>query len=238
MLKTRIKSLDEVSVELRDHYQASDDGFELQTDVDLGFAALTHERAESRKKSERNQKLQARVKDLELALEVRDHGKALTQRERFALENARRLADLKPGSPAWQAEFEKIMAEAQPMIDAEIAENESARQKEVAELRATVEVESVKCAARRVVTRLAKSGCAEALLPHVSERIKAEWRDGKCATVFVDASGVATSELALVTELRELRPDLAPIIEGASEADKAAHARRVAETLGTKASTH
>jgi hypothetical protein len=49
----------------------------------------------------------------------------------------------------------------------------------------------------------------------------------------LSATGKPTSRNGLIEELRQT-PAFAPLVQGASQSEQAAHARKVAETLGVK----
>jgi hypothetical protein len=155
--------------------------------------------------------------------------------EKFIRENAGRLQRLESGSEAWKDMLAKIEAEMEPLLKAEGEKYGAEQQAKVARMTAAVEEISKRKTAERIASGLARPGMRDLLLPHVLERVAVKWDGDECVAFFTAADGGEVSEPGLVAEFRELRPEFANVVEGASTDDKIAHARRVAATLGLSA---
>jgi hypothetical protein len=91
--------------------------------------------------------------------------------------------------------------------------------------------------AREIMKKVAKPGAETLLLPHVINRIAIE-RNGDEWTVSARSStGAVTTLEVLAKELAEA-PELALLTRGATPEERAAHARKVAETLGESSVLH
>jgi hypothetical protein len=85
----------------------------------------------------------------------------------------------------------------------------------------------VEHAALDLAAKLARPGCNSLLMPHILGRLEAREEGGALVISAKGASGLDDLAEQLRTD-----PAFAPIIQGASPAEKAGHARRVAETTG------
>lgn len=155
-----------------------------------------------------------------------------TPRDKFIRENAPRLKPFEAGTPQWQAELDKIMADMEPILAAEGERHGAELQAKVARLSTSIEKETLRQAATRIAVSLAKPGSSDVLLPHITARLRTKWDGDECQVEVTGADGDPSSEDSLLAEFREMRPEFAAIVQGASEDDKIAHAKRVAATLG------
>jgi phosphoglycolate phosphatase-like HAD superfamily hydrolase len=127
----------------------------------------------------------------------------------------------------WEAQFN---AEAEKKHVQKLAEYTAAQEAQIASLKADRSQITLEHAAHELAAKLAVSGSSAVLVPHILERLEAREDEG---VLIVSAKGHPSLE-HLAEELRA-DPAFERIIVGASPAEKALHARRVAETLGTKA---
>lgn len=154
-------------------------------------------------------------------------------RDKFFREQAKRLDKWTAGTPEYQAEIDAILAEpeAVAMFNFDVAEVESKLKARGESLRSQVEQLAQEQSAARLACDLSPRH-ADLLAPHLKERIRGKWEGDEYVTTFAAADGTAISEDELIREFRA-RPEFSKVITGASEADKAAHERRVAEVLGS-----
>jgi hypothetical protein len=227
-LRYAVNSLDEVAEAHRSLYRADEaGGFKL--DLEGYESASTLLEA---KRREKDLRVEAETKLREL-LAAQSVSKGTTDSDyQFAQEQAA-LAKKIPeslrahayGSPEYLAALAAYDAEHGPAYIEKLTEAATAsRQAEIASLRADLERVTEDNAALDIAVELARAPeYHEVLLPHIRERLQGR-RDenGK----FSDAT---RAEVA--AQLRGT-PSFWPIIRGASPAEKAAHMRKVAETLG------
>jgi len=222
MLKSQIASLEEVPQALREYYvKRANGGYRLETD---GEANQTLMRALSAERAAR------KAAELRLAAGDKSSEPVWTSPEckEFVMANVNRLDGLT--GEAYKAEFAKIEEEMAQLISTTVQKHwEGKLVKLTAEyVRIRTDHETTALAAK-----LAKRGSAEVLRPLIRDRIAVTQRDdGEWEIGYRDAAGNPVAIDALEFELRS-DSALAPIIEGVSAADKEAHAKRVAETLGT-----
>lgn len=229
MLPERVNSLDQVPAGLREHYGPAEDGngFEVQIE---GAGALRRvlaiERQHRRNAEGRAKELDTQVRHLR-GLPKREE---MSPREQFLEEAAQRLVGLQGDAKA--VELRKIEQELTALADAEIGEIQRSGPARVQALQQTVRRLTRESAATEIITRIRRPGVSvDLLMPTVLARLDVEEREGDFVAIGKDASGRPMSLEALVGELRAT-PALAPLIAGASPEEKAAHARKVAETLG------
>jgi hypothetical protein len=170
-----------------------------------------------------------RVRELE-AIEIARHAKPdseLSARERFLRDAEHRLAKL--SGSEYDAALAELHQEAGERAAAEGRREEQARRDALtADYRETRR----KHEALRLIGPLAHPDCASLLASHTEGRIGLEeGEDGTTTITYKGKDGRPCSAEDLVAELRS-DPGLAPLIRGGAAAEKAAHAKRVAETLG------
>jgi hypothetical protein len=228
-LKEHVASLDEVPEALREHYGPAEDGngFELQIgDVGPLRNALRHEKQHRKNAEGRARELDTQVRHLR-GLPPREK---MTPREKFFEDAGKRLAGLE--GDAFANEQSKLEAEMVPLIAAEIAEHEQGLKQRLDRTRDTIVRLMRERAAMDLVMQIRKPGiAAHVLLPLVLDRFDVQERDGDFAATAKGANGEPMSVEALAEELRA-NPAFAPLVAGTSEAEKAAHSRKVEETLG------
>ena len=145
-------------------------------------------------------------------------------------EAGRRLGGLE--GEALEAERAKLEEEMTPLIEAEIAAHRKEQQRQIERRQGTINRLMREQAAMDLVMRVRRPGVeAGVLMPLVLDRFHIEERNGELVTIVKGADDQPISLDALAEELRTT-PALAPLIAGASADEKAAHARKVAETLG------
>jgi hypothetical protein len=172
-----------------------------------------------------NRRLKDRVKELEAP---KSPTEPTPPREKFLQDAGRRLVGLE--GEARTAELAKIEQELQPLVDAELEEIRRTGRGQVEALQGTIRRLVRESAAIDLVARIKRPGIAtELLMPTILPRLDVEERDGEFTAVGKGPNGPLTLE-ALAEELRAT-PALAPLIAGASADEKAAHARKVQETL-------
>lgn len=155
-----------------------------------------------------------------------------TPREKFLQDAARRLVGLEDDAKA--AEVAKLEAEMAPLIDAEVAEHGRQLQQRLEGLSRTATRLMRDNAATQVVMRIRRPGIDPTVLaPFVLERLDVQETDGEFSVIGKGPNGEPISLEALAEELRG-RSDLAPLVAGACAEEKAAHAAKVAETLGQR----
>lgn len=251
MLKELVTSLDEIPEGLREHYAPDrDGGFMLQISEGPLINALNRERQRRRDVEHRAGQHQSRADQLAneveaLTAQLHDANVALeslrlasgakkredmTPRERFMEEAGRRLGGLE--GEALEAERAKLEEEMTPLIEAEIAAHRKEQQRQIERRQGTINRLMREQAAMDLVMRVRRPGVeAGVLMPLVLDRFHIEERNGELVTIVKGADDQPISLDALAEELRTT-PALAPLIAGASADEKAAHARKVAETLG------
>lgn len=176
-----------------------------------------------------NRRLKDRVKELEAAKHSEPEP---TPREKFLQEAARRLVGLEGDAKA--AEIAKLEAEMAPLIDAEVAEHGRQLQEQIASQQQTIRRAMRERAATDLAMRIRRPGVAlHVLTPLLLERFEVQ-ETGEEFTVMVkgpDGQPITTEQLA--EELRA-NPAFGPLVEGSTPQEKAAHAAKVAETLGQR----
>jgi hypothetical protein len=85
-------------------------------------------------------------------------------------------------------------------------------------------------AAREIASRIGVKGSQEPLAQLIGAQIKVDVTDGGYTVRYFSSTGIETTLANLETELRG-NPAIAPLIHGAVR-DRAAHAKRIGETLG------
>lgn len=114
----------------------------------------------------------------ELLSEKKDAAKKAKEAEeaaaRAAEEAARKTGDVAALEKSWQEKFEKREAELQAQID---------------QLNSNITNLTVGQTATRMAAELAVQGSADVLLPHISNRLRSEIRDGRAVTVVLDKDG-------------------------------------------------
>jgi hypothetical protein len=128
-----------------------------------------------------------------------------------------READL---NPVFEKEHDRKLAEFRAGTEAQLTSMRADRNRIVMER-----------TAHEIAAKLSPD-YAEVLLPHICERLDAHEADGR---LVVSAKNLPTLD-HLVEEFRA-DPAFARVVRGASPAEQAFHARRVAETLGASLST-
>lgn len=208
-LKYTVESLDAIDPALREHYTPTPNGFRLE---------LTgHETAEQlleSKRVDRDGRNSAIEKIIVLEKLAAEAATRQTEQDRKDAQAAEREATR-------SAEYERENTR-------KLAEHEAGIQARVASLRAARDGAALDRVAIDLSVKLAVPGSHELLLPHVRARLEASDADGVLSVSVKDAS----SYEHLAEQLRA-DPRFARVIENASPQDRAAHARRVAETLGT-----
>ena len=152
-----------------------------------------------------------------------------TPRDKFFEENQHRLKGL-TGKDR-DAMIEQIVSEATPFIEAEVAEHEATLKQRVEHMNTQFKRITIEQAARQFVRGIALKGSDELLIPHVVSRMDTQTRGDDLEVIVKDAAGKPSSFDELADELRN-DAAFAPIVQGASDADKLAHARKVAAVLG------
>ena len=155
---------------------------------------------------------------------------ASTPWEKFWAEAERRVLGLEGDTR--KAELDKINLEAEAMVSSEIGRHQQGLEDRTRKLSDVCIRIGTDRQATALALRLAKHGCATVLQPLLRDRITVALRDnGELDVTYRNAAGATVPMEALEFELRN-DASLAPLIEGSSAADKEAHAKRVAETLG------
>jgi hypothetical protein len=155
----------------------------------------------------------------------------LARLEKQAQESAQRQAEEEREAAQRRAELEaQFNAKAEQEHARKLSEFAAAQQALIDEMRSARDRAAIKWAAESLAERIARPGCMELLLPHVRDRLIVQEDGG--------AYVVGVKDLPSLDDLAaELfaNPAFERIIKGASAQERAAHARRVAETLGVPA---
>lgn len=170
-------------------------------------------------------KLQAVVRELKAP-------KELTARAKWIQEQVKRLSPFEPGSDEYKAAFASIEAEMQPLIDAEIAELRKADNAQLERMAAYHDRISIEQQARRLAGEICIPGYHAVFLPHITERLVVERRDGQPVFVVLGPDGKPSG--ATLDQLKEeLRADPAfgPVLRD-GVAEEATRQRKVREMLG------
>jgi hypothetical protein len=159
---------------------------------------------------------------------------ATKRQEAFIADVQKRLASHSFGSTEYAAELERIHADRDAGVAADVAEARELDGAQLARMQAQAARFQRQNAAEALVAPIAHPECIPALVPHAIDRIGIEQTDdGEGRVTYRDANGNPTTREALQAELAARR-SLARLIKGASAEEKAAHARRVALALGEK----
>lgn len=232
MLKERIAALEDIPESLRDHYAAGPDG-----DFELQIEGLDRLRGAKRMEKQKRQNAESRVRELETQLRsarTDPHQKPeseMNPKEKFLQQAQQRLARLLPGSEEYRREFAAIEAEMDPLIAAEVEQASKEGRASIDSLADDYARLRREHEARTIIQAVAGEHAAVLLMPHVLERITVEQRDSEWVVTILDAQGKPTNLEGLRQEFAA-NSAFAPLLRGESEAEKAAHARRVAEVLG------
>ncbi|HXR91080.1 MAG TPA: hypothetical protein VN750_12475 [Steroidobacteraceae bacterium] len=230
-LKHTVASLDEIPEGMREHYGPAEggNGFELQIEGAGALVnALRNERQFRKNAEGRARELETQVRQLR-ALPPREK---MTPREKFFEDAGKRLAGLE--GEALAAEERKLEEEMGPIVEAEVAELRNGFEKQMEARNRTIRRLLRENAANDLVMRIRRPGIEpRVLLPLVLDRFELKEEGGEFSIVTKGANGEPVTLEALAEELRST-PALAPLVAGASEAERVTHAKRVAETLGVK----
>lgn len=238
MLKIIVDSLDEVDEADRRHYEQTDDGYRLAFEGGLEKLKNTERHHKQRRKD-----AEARVAELEEQLRVARATPAVSEadnlspRERYMHDNVHRLNGLT--GEARDAMIATIVDEMQPFIDEDLAEHRKAGEAQLAKLSEQCVRLTRETAARSFLREIARDGASiEVLLPHVLNRFGAEERGGEYTAFVTDDAG-RPSKMSMEALKEEFRasPTFGLLVRGASEDEKAAHAKRVAVAIGATVAT-
>jgi hypothetical protein len=213
MLKYEVPDLSQVAEALRGCYEKTEagayrlalDGYETPEQLRAGLAA---------------EKAAARAAVAELA-----------RLEKLAAESATRLAEQEPEDARRKAEQEaQLNRQYEQENTRKLAEYTASKEAEISSLRADRNRVVLEHAALNIAAKLARAEYVAVLLPHIAERLEGREEGGVFSVHAKDAP-----DLDALAEQFRADKRFERIIVGASPAEKARHAARVAETLGVKA---
>jgi hypothetical protein len=231
MLRYEVESLDGVDEAHRGYYAPTESGaFRLQIS---GYESAAELRESKARESEGRKAAEAKIRELEATQSDRQYAFAQEQAA-----SAKALAKIPEalrapvyGSPEYRAALAAYDAEHSAPYIAKLSEAATAsKQAEIASLRADLETATLDRVSHELSVKLAHPEYRALLLPHIRERLEARDENG---AVVISAKGAAS--LDDLAEQMRAAPEFSRIIIGASPAEKARHAARVAETLGEPA---
>lgn len=229
MLRYEVENLDAVDPPLRDCYaQIEGGGFRLQIS---GYQTAAELREEKKRDTEARKVAEAKLRELELA--QTDSTDADYRRAEAAAMLAKIPESLR--APAYRsAEYIAALAAYQAEYSApflaKVNEAAASMQSQIDSMRADRNQAMLEHAATSLAARIAHPGRLTVLLPHIAARLEGREADGVFSVHAKDASSLDD----LAEQFRN-DPAFELIIIGASPAEKARQAARVAETLGQPA---
>jgi O6-methylguanine-DNA--protein-cysteine methyltransferase len=235
VLKFEVPDLSQIDEALRGLYEPTETGaFRLQIS---GYMTTAELRESKQRETEARKAAETRLRELEAA---QSGSKGTTDSDyKFAQEQAA-LAKKIPeslrahpyGSSEYLAALAAYDAENGPPFIAKLGETTAASQQaHLASLRADLERVTLERVSHELAAKLIRPGCdAMLLIPHIAARLEGREEGGVFSVHSKDAADLDALAEQFRTDNRFER-----IIKGASQAEKALHAKRVAETLGTPA---
>lgn len=195
-MKYKIKSLDDVSEDLRDLYTKKGDDYVLKID---GLPDVSEF-------EKRVEKMDAKVAELldEKKEEQRKRKEAEKQAKEKAQDDARKSGDLEALEKSWREKFET-------------RENELLGQ--VKERDGWINQSTREAAASALASELAVEGSAKVLLPEIRRAIGVDIRDGRPEPVVLDGEGKPSAmTIAELGKKIAADPAYAPVIAGSKSA--------------------